>query len=164
VVVTHAEAAPPAEVEAIASDLRGLSGASVSVARHEWSGLTVHENGIDRPEPVEWLRGRDVLPVCAIGNPAPFLAQCAVTAGPAYREPVVLRDHDPYSPRTLDRVLAAAPGAGAVVTTEKDWSKLLRTGTDWPCPVARPSLELTFDSGETELLGAVLSAVKNPPA
>lgn len=162
VVITHAESAPPGEVEEALHEVARHTAASVSVARHAWAGLIVSEGGAEREEPIEWLRGRAALPVCAIGNPAPFLTACAAATGVPGALPVVLRDHDPYVPATLRRVLAAARGAAAVITTEKDWSKL--AGVAWPCPVARPRLEMTFDSGEGELLAAALGAVETPPA
>ncbi len=48
--------------------------------------------------------------------------------------------------------------AQAIVITEKDWSKL-RNVKDWPCPVARAVLKLSFDRGWEALSGRVLETV-----
>ncbi|MCC6660415.1 MAG: tetraacyldisaccharide 4'-kinase [Phycisphaerales bacterium] len=161
VVVTHAECADPGAIEALLREVARRTGAPAAVARHTWTGLTVSDGGVDRPEPTAWLRGRPALPVCAIGNPGPFLAACAAATGAPGPAPIVLPDHDPYRPGTLRRVLAAARSAGLVITTEKDWSKLARAS--WPCPVARARLGMTFDRGEDDLLAAILHAARRPP-
>ena len=42
-------------------------------------------------------------------------------------------------------------------TFGKGWSKLARIPADeWPCPVARPQLELSFDRGGEALMSRVL--------
>jgi tetraacyldisaccharide-1-P 4'-kinase len=75
---------------------------------------------------------------------------------------VVLRDHAPYAGATVQRIVREAQAADAqiIVTTEKDWSKLMRVppGT-WPCPIVRPRLELAFDRGEALFREAILSTV-----
>ncbi len=128
---------------------------------HAWLGLRVDADGVSRDEPVQWLRGRRVLAVCAIGNPGPFMAQVgaavdeavgAAGTGAAPVASIVLPDHDPYSSRTIARIVerARAERAEAIVTTEKDWSKLSRRGS-LGCPVVRPVLGLRFAFGEDEM-------------
>jgi tetraacyldisaccharide-1-P 4'-kinase len=70
-------------------------------------------------------------------------------------------DHDPFSTGTIRDLLDAARHArvGAIVVTGKDWAKLRRVRPEaWPCPVARPQLELGFDSGWETLREHVLGA------
>lgn len=173
VVVTHAERASEAELKLLAGHVRLRTGfPPVAVTKHAWARLLVSKGGVEKQEPVEWLRAKRVLAVCAIGNPGPFLAQ---VAGGAEREPaasVVLRDHDPYKPGTLERILGEAKRveAQAIVTTEKDWTKLWRVRPElWPCPVARPRLALEFTQGEDDVAGLLQRAFrlhkeKYPPA
>lgn len=163
VILTHAEAVDPSALKALSEQVAAAHGAPpLAIARHTWTGLDVSEAGADRPEPVAWLAGRRILAVCAIGNPGPFLdaARLAIGAEPA--STLILKDHDPYAKGTADRLRRMAAGLDAVLTTDKDWSKLGRAGP-WPCPVVRPRLALDFDSGWPELRSRTLGAA-TPPA
>lgn len=66
-----------------------------------------------------------VLLVCAIARPDGF-RRSAEQAGLAVADEVILRDHDPYDDKTLDKIRRAydASGARAVVVTSKDRVKL----------------------------------------
>jgi tetraacyldisaccharide-1-P 4'-kinase len=126
--------------------VRGVApGAAIAVSRHAWAGF---EGG----EPT----GR-VLAVCAIGNPGPFLRAVRERADVAGE--MVLRDHDPFAPATVERIRREAAGVDAIVTTAKDWAKLSRAG-DLGRPVIRPILEMTFDRGWEELRALVLGAAE----
>lgn len=156
IIITHAEAAPPAALGELRSGLQRLAPAALlAVARHDWAGLVGQD---DQPVPMESIVGRAVVAACAIGNPGPFLRQLRHAAD--VRGELVLPDHDPFAPPTLDRLarLAQAHGAQAIIVTNKDWSKLrhLPPGR-WPCPVLRPRLELRFDAGEQALAERALS-------
>lgn len=164
VVVTHAEMVSSAEAGAMARRAAALApGAVVAVARHAWVGVRIGEADA---QPLSWLRGRRVLAVCAIGNPGAFL-RGAIEAGAEVADRIVLPDHDPYRHRTARTIVrrARACGAAAILTTDKDWAKLRECGAsarggEWPCPVARPRLEIRFDSGERALEQAVLRAAR----
>jgi tetraacyldisaccharide-1-P 4'-kinase len=133
----------------------------------------------DRDEPVSWLRDKRIFAVCAIGNPHGFLAALD-TAGAVVADRLILADHDPYAPGTMTRLTAkirsaaggAAVGSGldarqskplidAVVTTEKDWSKLRGRTLDWPCPVVRPALSVEFLTARAEFLLALSKALSH---
>ncbi|MBA4120471.1 MAG: tetraacyldisaccharide 4'-kinase [Isosphaera sp.] len=170
VVITHAEAVGAGAAEGIAGALRaGLGAGSDRVAfagcAHRWDGL----EGIDPAgQPLEheesWLAGRRVLALCAIGNPGPFVGRVRALAARA--EAITLPDHDGYSGATVARVLAAAQrsGAQAIVTTQKDWSKLARVEpARWPCPVLRPRLRIEFLWGLDDLLGVIARAAGAQP-
>jgi tetraacyldisaccharide-1-P 4'-kinase len=107
------------------------------------------------------LRGKRVLPACAIGNFAPFHVALQKATGGSLTTPVVRKDHDPFTDATVREIieLARRGRVQAIVVTEKDWSKLLRVPADqWPCPVVRPRLELSFDRGWEALRDLVLAA------
>lgn len=165
-VLTHAESALAADVTALdraIAQVRGPErGSAEAVARHDWAGLTVLEGGDEQEQPCAWLVGKRVMAVCAIGNPEVFMAQVQRATGSVLAAQVALRDHDPYAPGTVRRIVEQARAAGAqtIVTTEKDWSKLMRTpAADWPCPVARVHLEMHFDRGGEMLRQRVLDVV-----
>ncbi|HHN78210.1 MAG TPA: tetraacyldisaccharide 4'-kinase [Phycisphaerales bacterium] len=155
-VLTHTEHTGAAE--ALSERLGEISSTPLVWAEHAWSSLVILDPGGETTAPVDWLADRKVLPVCAIGRPGAFLDAVRRAAGrPPAAEPVVLRDHDPYRPPTIRRIIRAAAGADAIVTTEKDWSKLARVPpTHWPCPVARPRLEIRLTRGGDTLRDRVL--------
>ncbi len=155
IVLTHTEHADNAEP--LSQRLTPIAGPPVW-AEHAWASLAVRTPEKDETRPVDWLKGRNVLPVCAIGHPGAFLDTVRrVTGQPPAAEPIVLRDHDPYRGGTIRRIIRAAAGADAIVTTEKDWSKLARVPQSrWPCPVIRPRLEIRLTRGGEGLRGRVL--------
>lgn len=163
VVITHAERTEGTALARLAERIdHAHDRPPVAVTEHAWSGLRISDSSGDRAEPVSWLRGRRVLVLCAIGNPAAFLAGVEA-AGARAADVVVLRDHDPYAPLTVGRVAdrIAAASAEAVVTTGKDWTKLARRDLSaWRVPVVRPVLELRFREGES----ALRKAISDPPA
>jgi len=167
VVITHAEGVSDARVREIERDvIRVNPGATRAVCEHAWAGLTVAERGAERSEAVAWLRAKPMVVACAIGNPDAFIAQVSAAAG---REPgatITLRDHDPYHDRTVARIIEKARelAAAAVIVTEKDWSKLRLVPSErWPCPVARPRLELRFVRGGEALSALVLERARARP-
>lgn len=174
VVVTHAEAVSPETLATIDRRLETVRGEpAVAIASHGWAGLEltganaagtapIAAGHAGQLQPVDWLRGRRVLVVCAIGNPEAFVREAARQIGQEPTAVIALRDHDPYAPTTVEGVLTAARGMDAVLTTEKDWTKLARVDpARWPCPVARPKLELLIQRGEQELMTRVLGVFEH---
>lgn len=161
-VLTHADRAAPSDLTRIDADLRrAFPHLLVAHARHEWTGLRVdgHNDGDDRDEPLAWLKGRRYALACAIGKPDALVRQATIAFGtPAAT--MILRDHDPYAPATLARLRRLAQGMDALLVTEKDWAKLSRTGESWPCPVARPALELHITKEHDPLRALVLEAAQ----
>jgi tetraacyldisaccharide 4'-kinase len=80
--------------------------------------------------------GAPVLAVAGIADPQRFLTDLRA-AGWMPTGVLLFRDHHPYSGRDVERIWAAAAktGAGAVVTTEKDFVRLLPF-RPFPVPVA----------------------------
>ncbi|MBZ0171077.1 MAG: tetraacyldisaccharide 4'-kinase, partial [Phycisphaerales bacterium] len=140
VLLTHTELSSRAAIESLSSRLVARTGhRPLAEAEHAWSSMRVADEDV-RPG---WLGGKRVVAVCAIGHPEAFVRAVEQEAGRPLAEVILLRDHDPYSRGTVERVLRAASGCDAVVTTEKDWAKLRCVPTErWPCPVARPRLEM----------------------
>jgi len=151
VVITHAECVDGQRIQAMAGRVRDVTpGAAIAVARHAWAGF-VDERGREAA-----ALGR-ALVVCAIGHPAPFLMQAREHVEVV--KEIVLRDHDPYEPATIERIRREGVGLDLILTTGKDWAKLSRAG-GWACPVVRPVLEMSFDRGWEELRGRVLGAAE----
>jgi tetraacyldisaccharide 4'-kinase len=99
--------------------------------------------------------GRALLPVCGIADPRPFIAH-ARTVGDVPRI-CVFRDHAPYHPRRVRRLVRAAESARVdyVVTTAKDAVKLRAA---WPAdgpPVLVAQLAVRWAAGETEVTRAL---------
>jgi tetraacyldisaccharide 4'-kinase len=163
VAVTHAESVAPADVTTIERALHTVRGRGAEVvARHEWGGLAVFEDGQERDAQVAWLSGRRALVVCAIGNPRPFVEQVRRATGIPPAGDILLRDHDPYAEGTVRRILetARSSGAQAIITTEKDWTKLVRVrAQSWPCAVARPRLAMRMERGGDVLRQRILAVV-----
>ncbi|MEO0512459.1 MAG: tetraacyldisaccharide 4'-kinase [Planctomycetota bacterium] len=148
VVLTHAENTPESVVEETSTGVERLTGRPpVAVTRHEWQGFESSEPDA-RPQRVHLA--------CAIGNPGPFLE-------PASKQfelmgQTILRDHDPFGRKTVDALRADARRAGALLCTNKDWSKLRRHA--WPVPVLRPRLSHGFVRGEGELRERIAAAAR----
>jgi tetraacyldisaccharide 4'-kinase len=165
VVVTHAEAAPPEAVATLAAWARGLGprGMLVATARHAWVGLAgLGETGEGAGEPplspVGAIAGKRVVVACAIGNPGPFLARARAAAEVVGE--AVFRDHAGYGARELAEIagLIRAGRADAVITTEKDWSKLAGAAAErLGVPVVRARLDVDVDDPDGGLRRAVLA-------
>jgi tetraacyldisaccharide 4'-kinase len=190
IVITHACAArrslgAPA-VEALLERARTLNPrALLSTADHTWTTLHVIGKG-HLPSgqlPVSWLAGRHVVALCAIGQPARFLAQLA-EAGAVVHRSLVLPDHHPLSPATiaLAKKLAfdAAAGAGparspinqpqpTLILTEKDWARLVAQGGPVPpqawqdLTVVAPGLALEPADPEPLVNLVMAQLVDQPP-
>lgn len=161
VVLTHAELVDERTVARLIKGLEAQSGGArvAAVCRHVWTHLETPEER----QGLDWLIGRRVVGCCAIGHPGAFERSLRTTVGPDGRvEMITLRDHDPFAPATVRRLIGAAKDAGAeaIVVTDKDWSKLRRVpAEEWPCPVVRPRLAMVFDWGGAELESRVVSVV-----
>jgi len=159
VVITHAQSVPPEFLARLRSRLDAVlpPGTPVFTCRHAWTGLKVRTpDGRETDEHVGWLADRTALPLCAIGNPGPFVERARLAARRC-ENAIVLRDHAAF-PRSL--VARLARSEGVVLTTEKDWSRLRAA---WPASasatVVRPVLGIEFDEGGGRLRDLVLDAV-----
>jgi len=165
VVLTHAESVSASDITRLKREVSRIAPkAQLAVARHAWTSLVIASSDGEREDSVAWLRGKRVIAACGIGNPAPFIkAVTEATGNPAME--FVRPDHDPFVPRTLEKLVGEAKrsGADAIVVTGKDWSKLKRVRPGaWPCPVVRARLEMSFDGGGDGVKRAVLNAAGAP--
>jgi tetraacyldisaccharide 4'-kinase len=112
----------------------------------------------------EWLRSQRMMPVCAIGNPAAFVATLR-PLGASLAPLQAFRDHHRYSPRDVLRIAAAARAAGAalVVTTRKDWSKLAPLWSPALLPLVRLDTCLEILDPAVELDAALREALRASP-
>ncbi len=163
--LTHAELVSPEEVDRLAADLRDRlpDQAPVAVAEHRWTGLKRAGSGGGEAPGVDWLSGRRVVAVCAIGHPEGFL-QGLERAGARVAGSLVLPDHDPYGPGAVRRLenLVESSRPEAVVMTAKDLAKLEGWAVSGRVPVLVPVLGMGWRSGEDDLralLGGVFRGV-----
>jgi tetraacyldisaccharide 4'-kinase len=162
VVLTRADLAPDAHREAIRERVRAVAGdVPVAEACHRPVCLTPHGGG--EPRPLDWARGRRLYGFSALGNPEAFPRTLA-SLGAEVVQHDVFRDHHWYTPSDLETVSsqAAALGAEAAVTTEKDAVKIENYPADAP-PLYVLTVEFTFLEGEERLtagLERVLAAAR----
>ena len=103
-----------------------IPGGTVLVSEFE---RTLVESRTGNILPWEEIRGKKVVAVSAIGNPAAFegdlIQQGAIVV------PLRFRDHRVYGERDVARIKGASErNAAPLVTTEKDWVKLKQFGLD----------------------------------
>lgn len=164
VVLTHAEREHEPQADAIESRAMEVNPRlTVARCRHVWSELVDAEG---RPASPLSLRRKAVAAVCAIGKPEAFLSQAQKTIGAPLAGTLVLPDHDPYAPPTVQRMLAMLREckAEAAIVTQKDWSKLSRVlrPSDWPCLALRPRLSVEFVRNGAAMGEMVLRAASTP--
>lgn len=160
IVITHAERCDDAELEQLSQQIERYAGSPpIAVTDHAWQGYELDGSRADE------LPSQPTLVVCAIGNPQAFVQHAQRELGPSYVGRVILKDHDPYSARTLSKINAEAHRLGArqILTTNKDWSKLRRKPAGQiALPVVRPRLVHRFRVGEESLRALVLRTVSQP--
>lgn len=126
----------------------------VAWTRYRWAKLHLTSQERNEEQPAQWLAGKPVCSVVAIGNPDAFEAQLRGSDARVVCS-VRKRDHYHYDARFVQRILrrTKAVGAEALVTTSKDWVKLIRFSPagGWPLPVVRPIPEVEFLEGEEDL-------------
>lgn len=159
VVVTHAECSHADDVATLHVQIHERQPkVLIAVARHAWRCLLESTPAVEIEHEVSVLAGKKVAAVAAIGNPLAFFDHVREQTGHDLCFTMALRDHDPYADATIEGLIESLRGVrpDALVTTEKDWSKLRRVPADrWPCPVLRPALELEFTSGGQELVAMI---------
>ena len=166
VVISHAEMV---EQEAL-GELRNWVGKQVSpgtvvsVVTHRWDRIV--EYGVDgervADHPIEKIQNLPVAVLTGIGHPEAFVSM-AVAEGAKISHRCDRPDHDHFSDTTVADFLDAsgASDASAILTTNKDWTKLkarLNGVNSSGClRVLVPGLGLGFQSGEADLKAACLS-------
>jgi len=106
------------------------------------------------------LRGRTIVAVSGLANPAGFIAMIA-GLGALIVSSLAFPDHHQYSPEDWDEIRVAAKGTDLVITTEKDLVKLQAFSPTIPSLYAL-RVELTMDEeGEGQLLEMARDAIRN---
>ncbi len=148
VVITRAGAAK--DLESLRRDVQRLApGALLAVAEDIAIGILGHSTGERRS--LEWLSGREILAVAAIGRPAAFAASLERLG--ARVELAAFRDHHEYTGQEVDGLVSRARGR-VIVTTEKD---AIRWPGDRPADLWVLQSALGFREGERALIEAVLA-------
>jgi tetraacyldisaccharide 4'-kinase len=155
VVVTRKFAAPEIAAEVLA-DIAELGfvgdGGIVSFSPAGLTGIGAVDSQVERPT---WLRGRRVLAISSLADPAPFLAQLRSLG--AEVESMMFPDHHEFSPDDL-RAIAERVASGTAIMTRKEAVKL-RKG--WPVDLVGFVLDqtVTMETGLPELDGAMARAL-----
>lgn len=173
VVLTHCELATQAQVRSV---VESVERATLSVAgdrpvplifraRHDWDGVMVSDAAGERHEAETFLAERALGVVCAIGRGDLFVERVGQIGRVVCSR--VFGDHHDFTPADIESIAGQilAAGAGVLVVTEKDWSKLRRVpelSARLGVPIARPRLALEIDE-PARLLGAVLAAIGDRP-
>lgn len=161
-VISHAESVDTEHLETLKARITQINPRlTIAISEHAWDRLTVFEKGQDFSQQPNWLDGKIVLGLCAIGNPVPFLTR--LSAAGCVVQPMILPDHDPYRPATVQHAIDVAKRArvDAIAITEKDWSKLrLLDPSTWPVPIVRPRLSLRMVRGGEALCTLIQHAAR----
>ncbi len=124
-VLLTVKAASDAQVRAAHRVIRAETNSTVVTV--DLSPSSFVEVASQRREAIEAWRGRKVLAVSGIGDPAAFLLQ--LTERGIHTTPMTFADHFAFGDDAVRRVVKAAAGCDAVVCTLKDAVKL---GPKWP--------------------------------
>ncbi len=170
IALTRVDLPPAGEAQRLADTLaKAFPAATIAQVELGWSALRIVEaEGEERVETVDWLRGRRVAALCAVGRPAAFFEQLR-RAGATVAARLALADHAAMGGRRLRRVrrLLEEAAAKTLVCTEKDWVKLGPalerlggTAQLGGAAVVRPVLEARFRHGEEAVRRALAEAVE----
>ncbi len=125
VVLLTVKAASDGRIRAAEQAIRAATDSTVVTV--DLAPASFVEVGSTRREAISGWRGRRVLAVSGIGDPAAYLSQ--LTWLGLDPEPMTFADHHRFDDASVQRVLRAAAGFEAVVCTLKDAVKL---GPKWP--------------------------------
>lgn len=159
IVVTRSNQVDPIRVETLRAHLERLApGVPVIESIHQPTEIeSVSER---RTIPLEWLRGRELLAFCGLGNPAGF-RKTIEGLGAKLATFVAFPDHHAYSEADVERLNLRAREfmTEAFVTTRKDAAKLSAELFEGPLLVVHVELKLTrgaeaLDARIERILGA----------
>lgn len=165
VVVTRADQVSADALARLDREIQSVTGKPpIAHAEYGWAAL---RDASGRTLPLTTIQEACVMGVVGIGNPKSFSDTLAQHAGQVVHCEA-LPDHYGYTRLELLRLidLAEAAGAGALVTTEKDWVKwsLLLEDERVDLPVYRAQLSVRFSDGQAALMGLVDERLPAPAA
>jgi tetraacyldisaccharide 4'-kinase len=157
ILLTHAD--PARDLDPIIQRLRTFNpSAPIFRCTHQHTGLRSQEDVLHRTDA---LRGMKVFLFAGIGNPDAFREQFPNHVGHHW-----FNDHWSYRADDLRQLQQEAEQAGAdlLVTTEKDWVKIVYLmDRASAIPIWRAELALNFEGDdETRLLQLIQSRLKSP--
>ena len=156
VVITRCDQIASSELEILENHLRSFNPAAV-VSRS--SHVPICAKTTDGKETgIEQLKGKRVFAFCGIGNPDAFL-KTVRSMGSVPVGSIRYDDHHHYTKACLDEIRERAEELGAelILTTQKDWTKIV---ADFTSQISDPqsslsfaylAIEIQFSTGENEL-------------
>lgn len=160
VVLTRVDQVPSEELEALRERVAKLSlDRPVAEAIHRPVGIRTLGDG--RTAGLEWMRGRRLYAFCGLGNPEAF-RRTLETAGAQVVKFRAFPDHHVYRPVEARQLEVEAQEflAGALITTEKDATKL--DPSAFRLPVASLRVELEMVRGGDRVEAMLEAAVRSP--
>jgi tetraacyldisaccharide 4'-kinase len=149
----------------VATDERAPTGACPSFRQRQLAaGLVSEVSRGAALQPVETLRGREIVGVAGIARPERFLDLLNAAGAKHACVPFLFRDHHAFDAADLREIARAAAGRYTVVTTEKDLVKLVGVA-DPSMAVLALRIDLEFDDAEGLLrrVLALLDASSSEP-
>ena len=165
IVLTRTDQVTPEALNALRATLRGIAGETPTVETVHRPADIKLPGGSERRD-LSWLRGREVLAFCGIGNPEAFRR----TLESLGARTVCFRafpDHHPYTEADRARLKAEAKEfmAEALVTTEKDLRRIRWTDPEPPLCAVRIRLEpVRHGEALDRLLDGLLKTTAAAPA
>ena len=166
IVITRCNLADESAIAAIETRIRRHHPKSpVFHAEHLHDGLRAQD---DSALPIEELGQRRFLLVTGIADPMSLQRQLAEQFHDTFAGSRLYPDHHDFTDNDLVKLRRAAAESNAhvLLTTEKDWVKILRLATARDgLPILRLELQLSFRGDDEEkLLNLILAAVEKKPA
>ena len=167
VLITRCDMVSNEELKEIEETLSKYIDDSVPRLRTQHAAQELFQNG-GKTYPIDWLRGKKVLTVCAIGNPNAF-GETVQLCGAAILDRIELPDHDDFGPAAMsllkERIENKRDQLDAVVCTHKD---LVKIQTDRVAGVSLMAIgiELAFHDDPSPLyekLTALIATEPNEP-
>lgn len=158
VVLTRCDQVPDEALSRIEEEIRRIN-RNLVIARSVHAPVAVR-TAVGAEVPLDQLRGKRVFAFCGIGNPKSFsrtLSQLGATIVGAR----AFDDHYRYAPGDLKAVQDQARNLEAtlVLTTQKDWTKIVKAGLPQQEPtLAYLAIDLRITAGE-ELLTTLIDRV-----
>ena len=160
VVLTHTDQVTPAELEGLKQEIArySLDRPTIDTVHRPVGIRTLADR---RSWNVDWIRGRRIFAFCGVGNPGAF-RRTLESAGADVVKFRAFPDHHVYRPAEARQIEVEAQEfmAGALVTTEKDATKL--DPAAFRLPVAALRVELEAVRGGERLDSLLESAVRSP--
>lgn len=161
VIITRSDLVDEAALAKIQSRVRSAGcKATICQARHRLTGLrSVGCSAGSKPDmPLDFLRTEKFFAFAGIGQPKALESQLRRLAGDHLVGVKWLEDHHPYTEADYHQIAAEAASLGAthLLTTEKDFVKLMPPAHPVPSPEARPTTNSAIEAAHAQAHSAPL--------